>query len=586
MEVSQGTPFGGSVATTLNASWLLTAANNGDGRRYQQRFTLELPTGGLAEALLLDTTTSLRLQANHITFNAFADDAPEQAQVAKSGATGLLVTLPLPRLISSIRFANSLSPSGKTTQLFRTDGDNVSEEPVASHVNTTPKRAKKGVGKHGDTERIHILERETMGLSTSTANAAAGGLPPGELGVVDGRIVVQLKEGTFVSLQNESITEFNITTGPENLRIGLRLPALSSDLFYLPLTFEINQQVDAGAALHKQLSDLVQRLQASLAAQATTPGPPPSLPDPLALELVVESDAPCRFTLSQFAIRYNLARHSFPGGEAKQVLRFATGQPTQQHLNFEIPSSINLSHATLRLAGDGSAPTPGETTAASSGQLSHLLELSEESGLRLDADHRWSSPIELTAPVLNGGWDLLVSALAPDTLLHLEIVADNNGTPGGEPLATAEARLPSPHRPQLLRFALDAPLLLQPGGYWLRVECRNGAAVWRLQPQPGARIVPWGGNAGDSAVITGLAGVANWIASDGPAAVAQRFPEITLADQPLPLSVDGNDWVYDLTPALGVTTAAGPALLTTELSVLASGAKPVTVYAPRIEYEL
>jgi len=588
MELNQATPLGDAAATTLNATWTLATANSSEGLRYRQSFMLTLPTGGLAEELLIDATTSLQLKARHLIFNALDVNPPEAAQVEQFDSTGLLVTLPVPRLIHSIRFANSLSPSGKTTQLFRTDGDTVSEDPVASHVNSIAKHGKnsKGKSKNSSKKDSQASEKFPHDAIITHNNSLPGGLPSGELDVIDGRILVRLKASAFEPLQSGSITQFNLTTGPENLRIGVRIPALGSELFFIPLTFELDQQVDAGSALHTQLSALIQRLQDKLADEAPTPGPPPTLPDPLTLELAVESDAPCRFTMTQFAIRYRLVRHSFPGGEPKQVLRFANGQPEQQHLSFEIPSSVNLADATLRVAGDGSGPTPGDTLAASSGQLSSLLELTEESGVRLDADHRWSSPIVLTEAMLCGGWNLLLSALSPNTQLHLEIVADNSGVPGGERLAFAEATLQSPHRPQLLRFTLASPLLLQPGGYWLMVESRDGAAVWRLHAQPGARTLPWGGNGGEGMVIADLAGVANWIASDGPVAATQRFPEITLADQPLPLTRDGNDWVYDLTPALGATTASGTALLSRELDILATGPKPVTIYAPRIEYEL
>ena len=172
--------------------------------------------------------------------------------VAKSGATGLLVTLPLPRLINSIRFADSLSPAGKTTELFRTDGDTVAEDPVASHVNrnlqhTSAKQGKAAQGKTNDKARIGFAEHEAMGASPRQGTGVPAGLPVGELGVVDGNIVVQLKGSAHETLQNTSITVFNLTTGPENLRIGLSIAALGSELFFLPLTFEINQQVDAGA---------------------------------------------------------------------------------------------------------------------------------------------------------------------------------------------------------------------------------------------------------------------------------------------------------------------------------------------------
>jgi hypothetical protein len=305
----------------------------------------------------------------------------------------------------------------------------------------------------------------------------------------------------------------------------------------------------------------------------------------LELELVIESDAPCYFTISQFTIHYSLARHSLPSGESKQVLRFAHDQPEQQNLGFEIPGPTTLTQATLRLAGDGSSPDPGNTSTASSGLQSSLLELPDENGLRLDPSHRWSSPLELSEPILSSGLDVLVSALNPNTHLYLEIVADNDGPSGGERLASCDAQLSSPHRPQLLRFTLDTPLLLQPGTYWLMLESREGAAVWRLQPQTNARILPWGENSGEGIAITDLAGIATWVAANGPAAAPQRFPEITVEGQPLPLTLDGNDWVYDMTSSLG-TSIAGSGLLSKELSILACGPKSVTIYPPRIEYEL
>ena len=371
----------------------------------------------------------------------------------------------------------------------------------------------------------------------------------------------------------------------------MRISALSNDVFFLPLVFDVNQEINASSAMQTQLVSLVQRLQDLLTEQLVDSSSVMVLPDPLEIELLVESDAPCQFTISQFAIRYNLARHSFPNGEAKQVLRFTKEQLEQQSLDFEVPSSVHLSTATLRLAGDTTDPTSSDTAVASSGQLSDKLQLVGENGLRLDTEHRWSSSIKLVEAILSGGLDLLVSVLTPAAQLHIVLVADVNGAPDGERLASAEARLLLSQRPQLLRFMFDSPLLLQQGSYWLQLESYEGIAVWHMNAHAGARILPWSDNnrgdkAGKSAVVNDMTGIASWVASDGPMAIAQQFPEITLADQPLPLSLEGNDWVYDLIPVLGASTASGSVLLIKQLSVLANGPKPVTIYAPRIEYEL
>jgi len=588
MEETQVIPDGSTGATTLNANWLLMSPNSSDGLRYLQRFTLALPTGGLAEELVIDESTSLRLKANHTSFNALTGDAPERAQMQNADSTGLRVTLPVPRLISSIRFRNALSPGGKTTQLFRTDGDVISEEAVTSRLNPITAVGPVVAFSLTETKQGNVLTDDTRPREVTLGGNidTTTGLPPGELGVIDGRIVVRLMDAGFVSLNSDSITEFNLTTGPDNLRVGLRMPALGSETFFLPLIFALNQQVNAGTALSVQLNDLVQRLREKLAAEASASGPPPTLPDPLELELAVESDAPCRFTVSQFAIRYSLARQSFPDGKPKHVLRFSDGQLSQQQVGFEIPSSVTLTQADIRLAGDGSEPMTGESAAASSGQLSSLLATGGDNGLRLDGNHRWSSPIELAEPMLSKGWDLLLTTLTPNTQLHLELVPDNNGTPGGERLAGVQSSLSSPGRRQMLRFELDTPLLLQPGTYWLQVESRGGAAIWYLQSEPGGRTLPWFDDSSEGTAMTDKAGIANWVAADGPAAAPQRFPEITYEARPLPLSRDGNEWVYDMVPALTAATLSGGGLTTMELSVLAIGPRPLTIYAPRIEFEL
>ena len=588
MTIDQATPPGETEAVALNKTWLLGGSNSGDGLRFQHSFLITLPTGGLAEELLIDDTTSFALRAHHWVFNARDSDSPEQTQIEQFGS-GLRVSLPVPRLIHSIRFANNISPDGKTTQLFRTDADIITDEPVASYFNR-PTASIEAMPLFNMDE--NMVAEELLALTsnelTTTLKAVnlnqPSDLPPGELGVVDGRILVRLKDSSFVPLNSNAITEFNLATGPENLRVGVRLPTLGSDIFFLPLSFDINQRTDAGTALREQISTLLQRLRDQLAGLATNAGPP-LLPASLEIELVIESDAPCQFTLDQFAIRYRLARHSLPGGKPKQVLRFPDAKLAHQHLGFYIPSPITLTHATLRLAGTDPAQQTADTPSASSGQLNNLLKLPDDNGLQLNTTHRWASPLTLNDPILSNGCDLLVSVLSPNTQLYLKIVADNNGTPTGEHLATAFATVPFPHRAQLLRFSLDAPLLLQPGVYWLMVESRDGTAIWRLQPHADARIIPWGENADRDSAVVGQAGVASWIAAEGPTAAAQQLPEITLSGQPLPISRDGNDWVYDMSASLG-TAISGSGLLSAELSMLTSGPKSLTVYPPRFEYDL
>jgi hypothetical protein len=599
MKVLQGVPQGGTAAVDLDRTWNLTGSNSGDGRRYQLRFALQLPTGGVAEDVVLDASTGLRLKALAHSFNALDAQSPEPAQVSPAGdGTGLLISLPLARLISGIRFRSGVGAGGKTTQLFRIDGDAIADDAVASWPSldypfakgagekmawkTGGTRSKAG-GKMATSNTPHGIAVEDHGLSSIDL---AHQVAVEAQGVLDSRIVVRLLGASgFTALVSADLTEVTLAAGPENLRLGIGLPALGPEVFFLPLRFESGVQVDAGVELRKQLEDLIQRLRGKLAdagAEAV-----PVLPDPLAIELVVESDAPCRFSISQFAIGYQLARQSFPDGSPKQVLRFPKGQLARRRIDLQVPTAVTVTSAMLTLAGDGSA-SPAETSGTpATGQLSATLGAAGASGVRLEGVGRWASPVELSEPILCEGWDLLLAGLAADTRLRFELIADLDGRPDGDVLAQAEEALKRPERRRLLRFRFREPVLLPAGGYWLAVESVEGAAVWFLDSAPGRAILRlrqrgWEGVAS----VADQAGIGVPVAAGGESSKQRRYPEISLGGMALPLISGDPDWVYELGPALAASNLAGSGLVGLALEVLAAGAKPVIAYPPRIQFDL
>lgn len=597
MKVGHGTTAGATSAVNLNQTWLLSSGNAGDGRRYQQRFTVNLPTGGLAEDLLVDPATSLHVTALSHSFNALANESSERAEIGSvDGGKGLLITLPLARLIGSIRFRGGVSPAGKTTQLFRTDGDVVAEEAVASRLNAVATFAisdaevetvaASGTGSQAGKLKLSD-KRHEIAIHPQVAHNAFGlseQLPAGELDVLDSRIVVRLKSSDFIALAVADLTQVNLTTVPENFRLGLRLPLLGPEVFFLPLSFNLNLEVNASAALRGQLADLVQRLKEQLAAEGA--GPVPVLPNPLALELVVESDAACRFAVNPFEIHYHLARHSFPAGEPKQVLRFPKDQPQRQQITLHVPTAVILKSATLTLAGDGAAATPSPTLGETVGQLSAMLNAGGTSGLRLNGAHRWATPLDALEPLLCDGCDLLLAGTTPVTQLHLGIVVDRAGQPDGDVLASAAATLREARQRQLLRFTLPKPLLLHAGTYWLLLESREGTAVWYLRPAAGQRVMELRDHAWQGVnTVRDQVGVAAWVPASGSLALDRRFAEITLDGQPLPLLSSDGDWIYNLAPALTATPIAETGLSVRQLSIIAQGPRPLTVYPPRLEFE-
>ncbi|MBM4200461.1 MAG: hypothetical protein FJ189_04165, partial [Gammaproteobacteria bacterium] len=325
MKVVEVSVDGGSGHQPLNQAWSLDTPTEGEGRRYQRRLRFELPTGGLAEELLLSEATELRLEAYPYAFDALSVHAPETATVERTvDHQGLLVTFPVARLIRSVRFRASAAALGKMTQVFRTDGDVIAEQPVASTLNAFPFM---GLSASGTRVRSIAVEGPvtaaraaspapragSVGAAETALFVAAVSAPTGggELDVLDRRVVLRLAGGAgFSTLAVHDLEQVQLATEPENMRAGVCVPSLGAEVFFLPLTFNPGQPVQAGAALRGQLTTLLRRLQEKTAQD----GIGGELPDPVTVELLLESDAPCRVVISQSGIDYLLARHSFPDG--------------------------------------------------------------------------------------------------------------------------------------------------------------------------------------------------------------------------------------------------------------------------------
>lgn len=594
MHVDQVTAAGSANQSGFNASWQLISANSEQGLRYRQRFTLALPTAGIAEELLLAPTTGLKLKARNMIFNALQSSAPEQAQLSQADSQSVRLSLPQARVIHSIRFTSSTLAAGKSTQLFRVDGDVVSEDPFTSYLNPVlallsfqdkPVMAKSGTLAKGGvaTGLVNQQPGQSQGesLGIIAIDNIPGGSLGGELGVVDRELIIRLS-GTNPFSVNQ-LSQINLSTGPENLRINLRLPALMAEAIPLPLTFPLNQLVDCGGALRDQLADLLRRLQEKLIAEASAAGVP-LLPNPLLFELDIESDAPCLFDISGFAIDYQLVRNSFPTGEPKQVLRFAGDRLERQRLPFAMPAGCTLVTGELHINGNPLQDAAASVADAGTTTPGTLEAAADNQGLRTDARHGWASPLDLNDARLIRGLDLLISPLQSGVQLQLELVSEVNELPDGERLLLADGKLGVAGSARWQRFTAKQNLLLQPGRYWLILISREGAAVWHTQPISGSRILR-AHNDEEGALAENRAGIASWVAADGPASAQAEVPEIRLNDQPLTAVAVERELVYDLLPGMASVTGPAGTLLTQQLEILSSGPKTLTLYPPRVVFE-
>ncbi len=209
------------------------------------------------------------------------------------------------------------------------------------------------------------------------------------------------------------------------------------------------------------------------------------------------------------------------------------------------------------MAAGGDGDFESQSAQPPTNPLNALISAATSEGLRIDPTHHWLSPLTVSTPMLIEAIDLLVTALSPSSSLQLDVTRDRGGRRDGELLASAELELLSlvPRIPS--RFPLGTRLQLQPGGYWLRLQSRDGAAVWHLQALPGTRALQADSNRAIGGGIAGRMGIARWIAATGSATAAPPIPEIRLSGQTISAVRGDNGWLYDLTPAHRIRSLIG-----------------------------
>jgi len=117
------------------------------------------------------------------------------------------------------------------------------------------------------------------------------------------------------------------------------------------------------------------------------------------------------------------------------------------------------------------------------------------------------------------------------------------------------------------------------------LSSREGAAVWQTRPAISSRVLR-ARSEEDGAIAEERAGIANWLAADGPASAHQEVPEIKLNGQLLDANAEGRELVYDLLPGLASVSGPSGTLLIQDLEILSNGPKPLTLYPPRIVFEM
>ncbi|NJL49985.1 MAG: hypothetical protein HC929_24565 [Leptolyngbyaceae cyanobacterium SM2_5_2] len=202
----------------------------------------------------------------------------------------------------------------------------------------------------------------------------------------------------------------------------------------------------------------------------------PLLPS-LSLTLVAESDAPCRFQLSQANLSYRLTYQGFSPGSpapAKQVLRFQSADLRPQTLVLTMPAQVRAASLSMSLSLS-STPQSADLRPAT-----RLTLPTQRQGVEV-LPQQWAGQ-QFTPPAATrlSGITLGLLLLPSATTLTVELQADNGGQPAGLIAQTTLTTQGTAH-PQWVTAIFPQPQVLYTQPYWLLIS-PSQPAIWLTQP--------------------------------------------------------------------------------------------------------
>ena len=562
MEVTHGTPDGGSLSA-ISGNWVLTP-DSATGR-FARRFTFALPTGGLGDGFRWQPDTACTLSFPVFDYDARAGGAPESVTVANSSGGGVKLSFPTARTVLRVKIAGA--QSNDMVEARRVDGSVITEDPFKS-------------ASHGSTGA--------------------------QLNVVDRQLVVrQTRNDTPVSLGATGIETVLVRSAAANIRIGVALPALGPEVFYLapgPDTGTLFTNPAAASNIGLALATLLQgasdRLTESLEEGAT-------LPTVVSLTLVIESDTPTRATIAGFVLRYRLYRERFQDAAPKRVLDFGGEALVTRDVTIDVPRGSALWSATLRMMGSfderaGDDPE-GESDA---GETPAPQVQASDLGVRIAAGESAATRVTLAQAALLQGATVDLVALAEASAVTVRLHRDEGGRPGEAlcdgPVAPARAGIRS-----VVRTDFRRPVVVGAGPVWVVVQCDSGTLVWLTaapgEATAGAQVLRRA--AGDAlwTAVSGAAdrgGVVSFVTPSGAPGAGgadQAFHGVRLrlggvrlgGGSPPPGSAGERETHFSIGAAIAPLVESAPAgtLVPVSLSLVSSERARVTVYPPLFEFD-
>lgn len=422
----------------------------------------------------------------------------------------------------------------------------------------------------------------------------------------DRRFLVRVRgsNGQMANLSPSRLGAVTVEAFPRSPRVALAFPApgaaadpAAANSFWrvggeigngAPLA---DGEVSAGPALGAEIARAAARYVERMRDQNDDDGAPPTLPPTLDIAMLIESDAPCRFTLDSVRVPYRMARESFPDGSEKQVLRFGAGRIETRELGIPVPAGATIHSAALvtveSLRGDRVGGAGAETmkTIGPSG-----------TGVRVHPEMRAAQPLTPARASLVSGVMVGVSAITPRISVAAELREDAEGTPTGRLLGKGTFEMVAAGRPawQIIRF--EKPIVVPAAPHWIVLTSDAGPIVWLTEEgieEDALHLLRKDGAEGwaTSHLARGQRTLHDLLTTGGAQAADVRAFELSIAGITLPVgaTASGDRTTYDMAEPVSAflagQAASGSGMVTLPLRCSALGPGSVTIYPPRIEFD-
>jgi hypothetical protein len=502
------------------------------GGRFRRTVRLDLVTGALATGVELLAAPRLAVTFMAREIDALPAGVPERATLTDDRG-GVVLALPVARRIASILL--KAARTDDEVAAFRFDGPVVSDQAVAK-------------GQRGSASAV--------------------------LGVVDRQLILR-RTGLSGPLVKSAIAALLVAYEAPNPRVGLALPADGAGAEFLPPELVAAEAGELGAAFAAALAARLRRFAEGRQAP---------LPNPLAVDLILEADHPCRARITAFDLGYALTVRGFAESAEKQLLRFPGSRRTAETVEIVLPPNALVLSAPLSLS-EPAAPR------AQQGELAELdltaAATASSEGVALVSGCPVASRVEPADARVVIGAQAQLAAVEAATAVASLWEDDGRGLPGRKLTESAAVALQSGH-PMSVPFVFSPPEALPAGPAWLVFSVERGRAALALD----------GGEAGAVAIqsATGFAavaaagaqgGAARLLYAPGPEDEAEPSAGLTvsLAGAAIALERNGerDGFRADLTAQLNAMPRPRPGRIAIEVASERKGV--VTVNPPLIMYE-